>query len=62
MIVVRTFSTVGGARSGRQFTRKLDRTARLLGYRNARAWALAIMERQLKRQSLAVEAPIKAAA
>ncbi len=62
MIVVRTFSAVGGVRPGRRMTRKLDRVARRLGFRNARAWALSLMEKRLKQQSFAVEAPIKAAA
>ncbi|AOJ69195.1 MULTISPECIES: hypothetical protein [Burkholderia] len=50
MIVVRTLSTVGGIRT-RYSQRRADRKARTRGYRNAQAWALAVIERQLKLQS-----------
>ncbi|WP_321932624.1 hypothetical protein [Burkholderia cenocepacia] len=53
MIVVRTLSTVGGVRPTRRYTRRLDRAARARGYRNAKAWALAIIEKQLRAQALA---------
>ncbi|OJA76074.1 hypothetical protein BGV67_02900 [Burkholderia ubonensis] len=55
MIVVRTLTAVGGVRQTRSYTRKLDRAARRLGYRNARAWALAMIGQQLKFQSEAAQ-------
>ncbi|AJY43341.1 hypothetical protein BW21_2452 [Burkholderia humptydooensis] len=55
MIVVRTFSTVGGGRPTRRYVRRLDREARARGYRNARAWSLAVIERQLRLQSEAAQ-------
>ncbi|HEF4776470.1 hypothetical protein KTD26_20575 [Burkholderia multivorans] len=47
MIVVRTMTTTGGVRPGRKFARRIDRFARMLGHRNAKAWIAAEMERQL---------------
>ncbi|KWI10908.1 hypothetical protein [Burkholderia ubonensis] len=55
MIVVRTLSTVGGSRPTRRHTRRLDREARARGYRNAKAWALATIGKQLKIQSEAAQ-------
>ncbi|WP_448168673.1 hypothetical protein [Burkholderia ambifaria] len=53
MIVVRTLTPVGGGRPARLYTRSIDRVARARGYRNAKAWALAIVEKQLRANALA---------
>lgn len=55
MIVVRTFSTVGGGRPGRRFTRSCDRAARRLGFRNAQAWALEDIEQRLRERATAAK-------
>ncbi|KVM61708.1 hypothetical protein WJ58_03865 [Burkholderia ubonensis] len=55
MIVVRTFSAVGGGRPGRRFTRSCDRAARRLGFRNAQAWALSLIEQRLREQATAAK-------
>ncbi|MBU9376320.1 hypothetical protein KTE28_18500 [Burkholderia multivorans] len=62
MIVVRTMTTTGGVRPGRKFARRIDRFARMLGHRNAKAWIAAEMERQLLKQAELMQSRLKEAA